>query len=84
MQATLICSDFAGATGQDYTVANADLGYRLRVQVTASNPFGQATTPSAATASVTGRRRVTTTLTARTATVCCQAPPHGTQPGEGR
>ena len=74
VQATLVCTDIAGATAQGYTVANADVGKRLRVRVTASNPFGKATTASAATAAVTVPVvQVSTTLTASNgSTVCCQ------------
>jgi hypothetical protein len=34
------CASIAGATGDHYTVATADVGHRLRVQVTATNSTG--------------------------------------------
>src|SRR5438132_6534512 len=42
----LSCTDISGASGQEYSVVKADVGERLRVQVTARNPFGSVTTPS--------------------------------------
>ncbi len=56
------CSNVVGATGRTYGVRLADLGYRLRVAVTARNAKGSATANSAITAvvapavSVTNRR----------------------------
>lgn len=47
-----ICSNIVGATGQTYRIQSGDLGYRLRVMVTARNAKGSATTPSALTAIV--------------------------------
>jgi len=47
------CTPIDGATQQSYTAAAADVGQRLRVSVTASNPAGQATAGSASTAIVT-------------------------------
>ena len=72
--AALTCSDVSGASHQSYGVVNTDAGQRLRVQVTASNPFGRTTTPSTPTDVVTVPVAVvTTTLTAsRPTTVCCQ------------
>jgi hypothetical protein len=46
------CSNVIGATGTTYVVPTADLGYRLRVLVTARNPKGTATAPSAITSLV--------------------------------
>ena len=71
---TLNCSTISGATHQDYTVVSGDLGQRLRVQVTATNPFGHVTTQSNATEPVTVPVVVvTTTLQSEApATVCCQ------------
>lgn len=43
------CSNLVGATGKTYAVPIADLGYRLRVVVTAHNAKGTATAPSAIT-----------------------------------
>ncbi|MFL5911772.1 MAG: hypothetical protein ACJ768_14505, partial [Gaiellaceae bacterium] len=40
------CTDIAGATGADYTVAQADTGTRLRIAVTAAGPGGTTTAPS--------------------------------------
>ena len=44
-----ICSNIADATGKTYTVHAADVGFRLRVLVTATNAKGSTTTPSALT-----------------------------------
>jgi WD40 repeat protein len=41
------CSNVAGATSSFYTVTAADVGSRLRVQVTGANSFGTATATSA-------------------------------------
>jgi len=40
------CPSIPGATGSSYTLVAADIGHRLRVQVTASNPAGSATAAS--------------------------------------
>jgi Concanavalin A-like lectin/glucanases superfamily/Calcineurin-like phosphoesterase len=40
------CSDIADATAQTYTASSADVGWALRVQVTASNSSGAATATS--------------------------------------
>ncbi len=71
---TLVCTDLSGATSQTYTVAKSDVGKRLRVNVTATNPFGSVTTKSAATAAVTVPVVVVkTTMTAsQPTTICCQ------------
>ena len=70
---TLACHDISGAVSQSYTVAKTDAGQRLRVTVTAINPFGRSANTSAATAAVTTVTPVTTTLVASTAeTTCCQ------------
>lgn len=47
------CAAIGGATTTQYVVANADVGFRLRVRVTASNADGSATAASNATARVT-------------------------------
>ena len=44
-----ICTDITGATGRTYTLHTLDLGYRMRVKVTARNAKGAATATSAAT-----------------------------------
>jgi hypothetical protein len=70
----LTCSAISGAKGQTYTVVAGDLAMRLRVQVTASNPFGRATAVSNAT-SVVANPVVVVTPTislSRPTTVCCQ------------
>jgi hypothetical protein len=74
VQATLTCTEISGATNQSYTVASGDVGKRLRVQVTATNPFGKSANTSAATDAVTVPVvKVSTTLTASTgSTICCQ------------
>jgi len=46
------CSNVTGATGKTYGVSLADLGYRLRVAVTARNSKGSASANSAITAIV--------------------------------
>jgi hypothetical protein len=47
-----VCSNVVGATGKTYGVRSADLGYRLRVAVTARNARGSGTATSAITAVV--------------------------------
>ena len=46
------CTDIAGATGPTYTATEADIGKRLRVRVTATNPVSSAEAESAPTAAV--------------------------------
>ena len=46
------CSNLVGATSKTYVIQTAELGYRLRVMVTAKNAKGSATAPSAITAIV--------------------------------
>jgi hypothetical protein len=46
------CTDIANAVGQSYVVRNADGGFRIRAEVTASNADGQATVHSNMTSSV--------------------------------
>lgn len=48
----VLCSNVVGATGKSYGVQTIDLGYRLRVQVTARNARGSTTANSALTAIV--------------------------------
>ena len=43
------CASISGATNSTYTVANGDVGSRLRARVTATNAVGQASADSAAT-----------------------------------
>jgi hypothetical protein len=43
------CTDTPGATAQTYTVSDADVGFSLRVTVTAANRFGASTVPSGPT-----------------------------------
>jgi hypothetical protein len=53
------CSDVIGATGKTYSVTGADLGYRLRVVVTAKNAKGSDSAMSAITAIVTPVKPIT-------------------------
>ena len=53
------CANVAGATGKTYGVRIDDLGYRLRVSVTAKNAKGSATANSAITAIVQPAVRIT-------------------------
>ena len=46
------CSTISGATRSTYAAAPADVGYALRVAVTASNAYGKATVSSAQTAAI--------------------------------
>jgi hypothetical protein len=46
------CADIGGATGQSYSVASADVGWTLRVLVTASNGYGSSWASSAPTSAV--------------------------------
>jgi hypothetical protein len=48
----LFCTDVIGATGSTYGVRTADLGFRLRVEVTARNAAGTGTARSAPSAIV--------------------------------
>jgi hypothetical protein len=61
----LTCANVVGATGKTYGVRLADLGFRLRVQVTASKDGRSGTATSAATAVVAP----TTTITNRRPTI---------------
>lgn len=47
------CGDITGATNTTYTLADADVGFRLRVEVTASNSDGSAFAVSDATVPIT-------------------------------
>ncbi len=51
------CSDLGGATAASYTLASSDVGHRLRVIVTASNPGGHNKATSAATSVVTAEEK---------------------------
>jgi hypothetical protein len=46
------CTDIAGATDAGYTAVDADVGFELRVVVTAANRFGSDAAPSPLTAAV--------------------------------
>jgi hypothetical protein len=65
------CSPVIGATGKTYGVRLADLGYRLRVAVTARNAKGSATANSAITAivapavAITNKRPTITIISVR-------------------
>lgn len=65
------CSNVVGANGKTYSVRLADLGYRLRVAVTARNTKGSATANSAITAivlptvTITNRRPTLTIVSVR-------------------
>ena len=50
--ASTSCTDIAGATAKTYVLKTADLGYRIRVKVTARNAKGSGTATSAPTAIV--------------------------------
>jgi len=50
---TASCASISGATTTSYVVASADLGFRLRFRVQASNKQGKSTSTSAATSVVT-------------------------------
>lgn len=54
-----VCSDVIGATGNTYGVLTADLGYRLRVHVTAKNAKGTGSATSAITAIVAPAHPIT-------------------------
>jgi hypothetical protein len=53
------CANIAGATAQTYLVRAADIGFRLRVQVTATNDKGKGTALSAVTAIVDPKTEIT-------------------------
>jgi hypothetical protein len=65
------CADIAGAASQTYAIQTGDLGYRLRVSVTARSPKGSATAASAITsivapvATITNHRPTLTILRVR-------------------
>jgi hypothetical protein len=71
---TVSCTDISGATSQSYTAASSDVGQRLKVIVTARNPFGHVSNAAVPTDAVTVPVvTVTTTLTASSPTsICCQ------------
>ena len=66
-----VCSNVVGATSRTYLVRTADLGYRLRVRVTARNDKGSATANSARSAivapaaAITNKRPTLTILSVR-------------------
>jgi hypothetical protein len=53
------CANAIGATGKTYTLGLADLGYRIRVQVTAKNAKGSTTATSALTTIVAPVAKIT-------------------------
>jgi hypothetical protein len=55
----VLCSNAAGATGKTYVLHLADLGFRIRVAVTAHNAKGSATAFSATTAIITPTLTIT-------------------------
>ena len=55
----IVCSNVVGATAKTYLVRIADLGYRLRVRVTARNEKGSATANSALSAIVAPATAIT-------------------------
>jgi subtilisin family serine protease len=57
------CSAIAGATRSNYTAQSADVGYTLRVAVTASNSGGASTASATATSVVTTAPNLSTTQT---------------------
>lgn len=67
----VLCSSVIGATAKTYLVRLADLGYRLRVRVTARNDKGSTTASSALTAivapaaAITNKRPTLTILSVR-------------------
>lgn len=50
------CSPISGANGKTYTLRGGDVGFRLRVRVTATNSSGSARVASNPTATIAGRR----------------------------
>ena len=48
------CTSIAGATGSRYVVTSADVGFRLRIRVTATNSEGSQTVASNPTAAIVG------------------------------
>jgi hypothetical protein len=62
------CVNIDGATGQVYGVRSADIGHRLRAQVTARTASGSTTVTTAATAVVPGTSTTTTVVTTTTST----------------
>jgi hypothetical protein len=61
-------ASIAGATGAGYTPAAADVGSQLRVQVTATNPYGQLSLASPAVGPVVSDAPVSTSLPVVTGT----------------
>jgi hypothetical protein len=67
----VVCTDVAGATAKTYLLRIADLGSRLRANVTATNPKGSASATSALTAivvptvTITNKRPTLTILSVR-------------------
>ena len=57
----IVCGNVPGATGKSYGVRAADVGFRVRVEVTARNASGTGTATSAATGIVVPRTPITNT-----------------------
>ncbi|MDQ2775354.1 MAG: S8 family serine peptidase [Acidobacteriota bacterium] len=55
------CNGISGATSSSYLIGTADVGFTLRVSVTATNSVGSTTAQSAATAVISGQFSITTT-----------------------
>ncbi len=58
-----VCTNLAGATGQSYLVASADVGFILRAAVTASNAVGKTTAFSNVTAIVAAKGQAPSNVT---------------------
>ena len=55
----IVCGNVPGATGKTYGVRAADVGFRVRIQVTARNASGTATATSAASGIIVPRTPIT-------------------------
>jgi hypothetical protein len=55
----IVCGDVPGATGRTYGVRAADIGFRVRVRVTARNASGPGTATSAASGIIVPRTPIT-------------------------
>lgn len=53
------CADVPGATSRSYLLHDSDVGYRIRVRVTARNASGATTVTSATTAVIEPKQRIT-------------------------
>ena len=77
------CTPISGATSTQYVATAADLGRRLRVQITARNTLGTATATSNATAQVQAAGSGGTPTTPTTPTTACE-PAARSGPAAGR